>query len=131
MKIDAKKIIILLGVAVIAVGITYVLGPREPRSEGLYPVSDKLKSERIVFSDYIRYPGQSGKNALELLREFAAVDAAKSDFGEFVNAINGKAPDSEHFWKLYINGTGSQVGADALETVDTDVLEWKIEKIQI
>jgi hypothetical protein len=70
-----------------------------------------------------------GKNALELLKASHTVDAKQYSFGSFVNSIDGVAPDSKHFWALYINDQFSQVAADNYTTKSSDNLKWQLDAI--
>jgi hypothetical protein len=88
------------------------------------------QEQQLVPSAFIQYPGQDGKNALELLKSSHRVETQNfSGVGEFVKSIDGVEPDSSHFWALYVNGQQSQVGADSYITKSSDNIEWKLEKI--
>ncbi len=79
----------------------------------------------------IKYNGQEGKNALELLKAKYTVETKSyGSAGEFVESINGIKPDTKHFWKFFINGKSASVGAGSYVTKDSDVLEWKLDAIQ-
>lgn len=71
----------------------------------------------------ISYAGQTGKNALELLKQKYTVEASEQGF---VNAINKTKPGAQQFWGLYLNGQAAAVGAKDLQTKDSDTIEWKI-----
>src|SRR3989338_6018851 len=107
MKPQWKKIIsIVLVVAALGALVYFIKNSTSSieYQQGLYPVNPSLAGEKIVLSDYVRYPGDSGKNALELLK--LAVDGnievKEYDFGSFVESIGGVKPDADHFWKLYV-----------------------------
>ncbi len=127
-----KKLLVILFLAAAAVGITYAWKPRQSIAPGnsLYPVNEQIQDQPIVFSDYVRYPGKGGENALELLQAITTVESKQYDFGVFVESINGVKPDEKHFWKLFYNGEEAQVGARDLQTKTGDVIEWKLEAIQ-
>ena len=134
MKNLGQKILIIVILAALAVGVGYYVNSQKAPSQykqGLYPVSRELAGKTIVLSDYIHYPGEEGKDAFELLKKAVSgkVEAKQYDFGVMVESINGGKPDKDHFWKLYINGKESQVGADKLVTHKGDVVEWVVEKI--
>lgn len=80
--------------------------------------------------DYVKYYGQDGKSALDLLRVGHQVQTKTySGIGEFVESIDGAQPDSKHFWEFFVNGKSSNVGAGGYKTQNGDVLEWKLSTI--
>ena len=128
----------LLGVVILlggAVALTYYVKPIvscKSVVEGpgqLIQASDSVRDKVVTLSDYVRYPGKNGQNALVLLEEIAPVGKQQFDFGVLVESIGGIEPPENQFWKLYINGQGSPVGADQLQTCRGDVVEWLIEDI--
>ena len=85
--------------------------------------------QQQVPATIIEYKGQDGKTAFELLNAAHRVEASRSAFGDFVTSIDGIAPDSKHFWALYVNGQFSQVGASAYVTKASDNIKWEIDAI--
>ena len=83
----------------------------------------------LAITTTIEYPGQEGKNALELLKAGHRVDTKNYSFGDMVTGIDGIIADSKHFWALYINDQFSQVGASSLITKSTDMIKWQIDSI--
>ncbi len=71
-----------------------------------------------------RYPGQTGKNALDLLKSTHTVDVSTAGF---VNAIDGVKPGDHQYWSFYVNGKQAEVGAKDYQTKNTDTIEWKLE----
>ena len=118
-----------------AVALTYYVKPIvscKSVVEGagqLIQASGSVRDKVVTLSDYVRYPGKNGQNALVLLEEIAPVGKQQFDFGVLVESIGGIEPPENQFWKLYINGQGSPVGADQLQTCRGDVVEWLIEDI--
>ncbi len=94
-----------------------------------FDVSGKAVSPTptIILTDYVSYPGKTGKTALELLKEKASIEQVTSGL---INGINGRKADaSQHeYWAFYINGKLAQVGPVEYQTKDGDMIEWKIEK---
>src|SRR5690606_2087024 len=79
-------------------------------------------------SNLVKYDGQEGKTALELLKENADVVTETASFGEFVDSINGvKGGDGGKYWIFYVNGEVAQVGAGEYKTKDGDKIEWRFE----
>jgi len=130
MKNYQKQIILAAVLIGLVVGITYIAKPRNlPFYGELVQTNERIRHNPIVLNDYIRYPGQDGKNAFELLKERTSVESKQYDFGVFVESINGVKPEANSFWKLYVNGQASQVGASELVTKRGDILEWVMEEI--
>lgn len=78
----------------------------------------------------IRYQGEAGKNALEILKQKYQVQTKEfAGLGEFVESINGVKPDSKHFWKFFIDGQGSNLGAGSYVTKNSDSLEWRLAEV--
>ncbi len=93
------------------------------------PVKEKTVEAKPV-ETAIKYNGQEGKNALELLKAKYTVETKSyGSAGEFVESINGVKPDTKHFWKFFINGKSASVGAGSYVTKNADVLEWKLDAI--
>ncbi|MBI5530436.1 MAG: DUF4430 domain-containing protein [Candidatus Doudnabacteria bacterium] len=79
----------------------------------------------------IKYQGEDGKNAMDLLKAKYKVETKSfGSAGEFVESINGVKPDSKHFWKFFINGKSASVGASSYVTKSTDMLEWQLDEIK-
>jgi hypothetical protein len=75
----------------------------------------------------ISYPGQTGVNALALLRKHATVKTKHYSFGDFVSAINGVSGNGPKYWTLYVNHRESNVGAGAYITNNGDIVTWKLQ----
>ena len=70
----------------------------------------------MVLSDYIRYPGQEGRNALELLKKATGSDSLPP------------TKDDEHVWNLYVNAKRQSDAPDKVITHKADIVEWVLEK---
>jgi len=79
----------------------------------------------------VSYQGVDGKTALELLQASHQVEVKHYSFGDMVISIDGLAPDATHFWAFYVNDKQSEVGASAYVTKSSDVIEWRLEKINM
>lgn len=123
-----KKTVIILFLAVAALGITYaLLSQQSIVILGPWEITDQ---QPVISENYVKYFGQDGKNAFELLQATTPVEYKQYDFGVFVESINSIKPDKQHFWKLYVNGQEAQVGASSLQTKKGDVIEWRLEEIK-
>lgn len=79
----------------------------------------------------ISYKGETGKTALQILKEKYTVLTNESSLGEFVTSINGEAADENtQYWAFYVNGQYASEGAGTYQTKESDVIEWKLEAIQ-
>lgn len=110
----------ILLVVVLILGVGYVFELKEIKKE-----NTEVKTE-VVENKNFEYKGESGKNALSLLKEKTAVEL--NDEGMVVS-INGRKAEVEkrEFWGFYVNGKMAEVGAADFKTKDTDVISWKIE----
>ena len=78
------------------------------------------------------FQGQEGKTAMELLRAKYGDKLGVKVFpaGELVESINGtKAENNQTYWAFYVNGKYSNIGASQYQTKTSDVVEWRLEKI--
>lgn len=140
MKTNFRNLLIVLALAAAAVALTFVAKPHQAvapapsASESGAPTGQtpaiQNTGESVVTATYVKYYGHDGRNALELLQGATTAQVKQFSFGAMVEGIGGVTPDAKHFWKLYINGQASSVGADQLQTHDGDVIEWKLEVIQ-
>jgi hypothetical protein len=90
----------------------------------------KHENEHPDTAGDVTYKGVEGKTALELLKASHKVETKTYEgIGELVTSIDGVAPDSKHFWALYVNDAQSQVGASQYVTKATDTITWKLEEI--
>ncbi|HEU4966973.1 MAG TPA: DUF4430 domain-containing protein [Candidatus Saccharimonadales bacterium] len=75
----------------------------------------------------ISYQGQTGTDALILLKHHASVQTKHYSFGDMVTAIDGVAGNGPKYWTFYVNGRMSDVGAQAYTTKSSDTLLWKLQ----
>ncbi len=76
----------------------------------------------------LSYQGETGKNALALLKAHATVVTKNSSYGEYVVSVNGVGGGtSGKYWMFYVNGRQAQVGAGQYITKAGDVITWKFE----
>ena len=92
------------------------------------PSLDTIPASQVPATTIV-YPGQDGKNALELLKAGHQVVATHYSFGDMVTGIDGIAPDKDHFWAMYVNDQFSQVGASAYVTKSTDTIKWQTDAV--
>ena len=75
----------------------------------------------------VKYQGEEGKTALELLKTHAKVQTKTSSFGDYVTSVNDNDGGGTKYWIFYVNGKESEVGAGAYVTRATDNIEWKLQ----
>lgn len=93
------------------------------------PTPTKQASSSATTAPTIRYKGESGKTALELLKQhYPDTETKKTSFGDQVVAIGGRTADDSknEYWEFLVNGKSSNEGAGTYQTKSGDVLEWKI-----
>lgn len=117
-----KKILIVLS-AVMLLAVSCGKQPYTPPTQNQTAKQDAPKIESI------RYNGEDGKTALELLKAKYQVQTKTFSFGEMVESINGIRADNNHFWALYADGKQTTVGASDYKTKNGEVIEWKWEEI--
>jgi hypothetical protein len=124
----------IIGVVIVVLAIAFGLLNEKANAPTLAENEGQVSGERVdsqPVSGFIRYPGQDGRTALDILK--ANHNVVVEDFGgvgEFVKAIDGVVPDSSHFWAFYVDGQQAQVGADTYQTKSSETIEWKLEEIK-
>jgi hypothetical protein len=116
----------ILFAGIIAVMLFFV-GQEQPQHQATKEQPAAVAKQEQVPTDHISYQGQTGSNALTLLKKTAAVE---QDASGLVVSINGrKADNSNHeFWAFVVNGKEAMVGPADYQTKESDQIEWKIEK---
>ncbi len=72
-----------------------------------------------------------GQTALDLLKVTYKIETKNfSGIGEFVESVDGVKPDSSHFWKFYVNGKSSNVGAGGYKLQNGDQIMWELAEIE-
>ncbi len=75
----------------------------------------------------LTYHGQTGQNALSLLKKHADVQTKHYSFGDMVVGINGTTGSGPKYWTFYINGKMADVGAGSYTTKADDIISWKLQ----
>ena len=100
----------------------------QPKPAATQQTPAKEAKKGTAASSSIKYQGEEGKTALELLKTHAEVATKDSSYGTYVHSINGLAGGTDNkYWMFYINGTLAEMGADAYTTKAGDAIEWKFE----
>ena len=85
------------------------------------------KPSIVVANNYFSYKGETGKNALEILKQKTKIEESSSGL---VTSINGRKADDgkKEYWAFYVNGKMADVGPADYQTKGGDLIEWKIQK---
>lgn len=122
----ASAVLVTLAIAIFAV-VSLNNKPKDSASD--QPAQQSSSQQQVAEqSDVISYKGVTDKTALELLKEIAHVETKDSSYGVYVDAINGiKGGTDGKYWTFYVNGSMATSGADAYQTKDGEVIEWKFQ----
>lgn len=112
-------LVVVLGVAGSATGVLYGIRLHQ---NGVHTVVD---AQHHVTE--LTYKGQSGVDALTLLKRHAAVQTKHYAFGDMVVSINGVSGTGPKYWTFYTNGHEAAVGAQAYVTKSSDNLTWRLQ----
>jgi hypothetical protein len=124
---------IVIAVVILLLGVAYgfLSNKADAPTTDTNAQQSESAAEQQVPATFVRYPGQDGRTALDLLKASHRVETQSfGDMGEFVQAIDGLASDGSHFWAFYLNGSQATVGAGSYVTKSSDSIEWRLEKIQ-
>lgn len=115
-----KAIVLGLSALVILAGSVYVSSLNKN-------FSNKTNIPSQTVRDKFFYKGQTGKDALILLKEKSVVEQDRSGLVDSINSRKAQASKHE-FWAFYVNGKLAPVGPADYKTKDSDIIEWRIEK---
>lgn len=129
-RIDRSKLVMFgfassLVVLGILMGLIFEVKDKEYKLKAatIYPTATTSKT----ISNHFFYKGETGKNALEILKQKASIE---QDNSGMVSSVNGRKADlvKHEYWAFYVNGSLAQAGAADYQTKDSDKIEWRIEK---
>lgn len=89
----------------------------------------KTVTPAVAAAQTLSYDCNEGQTALDILKTKAEIKTQDSDYGVYVDEINGAANDNGGFWIYYVNGEMGQVGADQYQCKTGDKVEWRFEKL--
>ncbi len=117
--------LVVLVVAALGVSIWSWVS-KDSANSNTAPTNTATQNVNVAPTTYT-YPGQDGKNALELLKTaYPNTTTKTSSLGEYVTAINGVEAASNQGWVYTVNGAEVTVGADKYVTKSADIVEWKL-----
>lgn len=88
----------------------------------------KNAPQEVASTQSISYDCEANKTALTVLQEKNDVKTQDSQFGVYVDSINGIQNDNENFWIPYVNGQMSNISPDQYNCQTGDKVEWRFEK---
>lgn len=109
--------------AAIAIGVTAVVLTNKTNAP---QVQGAQTSAQQQTDNYVTFVATRGQDVLTQLKAHASVDTKDSQYGPFVDAINGKKEDGK-YWGYYVNGKMADKGAADYVTNGGEKIEWKLE----
>lgn len=130
-RLTKTNIIAALAAVLIAVPGGYMLLNRSSSEPVVKEKAGQIQEVASVQTKtapgYVKYQGEAGETALDLLKKHADVETEDSEFGEFVTAVNGEDGGGEKYWLFYVGGKEASVGAGDYVTKDGETIEWKLQ----
>lgn len=124
-----RTVIAIFGAVVLAAGVSsaiLVSLDQPPKNE--VAQSGQVAGTKEDDTDLVRFTAEADKTVLEQLTERAEVVTKDSQYGAYVDSINGKeGGDGGKYWTFYVDGQMAQAGADAYITKGGESIEWKFE----
>lgn len=91
--------------------------------------SAQVPAPAVSNAQIISYDCAEGQTALAVLQDDNEVKTQDSDYGVYVDEINGTKNGDGSFWIYYVNGEMGQVGAEQYQCTNNDKIEWRFEEI--
>lgn len=118
----------LAGAILIALGITAIVLINQPAKRVDKTVGAQQSAIQGETSDVIRFTATRGRSVLDQFKEHAKVETKNSDFGVYVDAVNGlRGGTNNKYWMYYVNGELANIGAADYITVGGEIIEWRFE----
>ena len=73
---------------------------------------------------------EKGANAFEVMKDELFITYQESEFGAFIEAIEGEFPGEGNYWALYVDGEMSATGISGITINEDTEIKWKIESIE-
>jgi hypothetical protein len=116
---------------VLAIGVTTVVllnKPAQPAPTQAEAAPAQTQEVQAAQTESLQFTAVAGKTVLEQTETKARVETKGSDFGPFVESINGlKGGTDSKYWSYYVNGELAQIGAADYVTEGGETIEWKFE----
>lgn len=91
--------------------------------------ANRNPAKQVAAAQTINYDCNEGQTVLSVLEEKAEIKIQNSDYGVYVDEINGAANGDNGFWIYYVNSEMGQVGADQYQCKTDDKIEWRFEQL--
>lgn len=128
---NVLKYVIYASIAIAVALTTYLVidvSQQNQNNNESTPVAIQDKNDQ----DYITYSGVEGEDALTTLKNVNDKVVTKtSDFGEYVDSINGLVGGTDgKYWSFYVDGKLSDIGAGSYISNGGEKIEWKFINLQ-
>jgi hypothetical protein len=120
----------VFGAVLLAIGVTSVvlISLDDTPKNNQAKTTEQKPVQTEEDADTVRFTAEADKNVLEQLKLHADVVTKDSQYGAYVDSINGKVGgDGGKYWTFYVDGEMAQVGAEAYITKGGETIEWKFE----
>lgn len=126
MRKNVYLLVVLILIFLLGIFAYFVFAKTPVSNKTLLQAHPTAIVSKVLKTEKVSYAGKTGKDALTLLKEKAAVEQDKSGM---VVSINHQKADGKkkEYWAFYVNGKLAEVGAGDYQTKDTDRIEWKID----
>lgn len=121
--------VVLVTAALLLSIVTYAYS--QPRQNTAPKPQATVQKAEQKTPETISYAGEKGKTALAQLQAAAKVETKASEYGAYVDSINGiKGGQDGKYWTFYVNGKMANIGASEYIAKGGEKIEWKFEKLQ-
>jgi hypothetical protein len=105
-------------------GALSILGRSEPPTSNA-PLAVGAQVEPATT---VRFTAQADKTVLEQLQQVGKVTTKDSQYGPFVESINGFTGGTDNkYWSYYVDGQMANIGAGEYRTIGGEEIIWRFE----
>ncbi len=117
--------VVVAALVIAAVGTTFITVNRPNTQSTTAPAQTNTSQQN---NKTVRFTAEKGKTVLDQLKSRAQVEVKDTQYGPFVESINGvKGGSDGKYWSYYVNDTLAQKGAGEYITEGGENIEWKFE----
>ena len=115
-----------MSAVLLALGVTTLVLINQPDTRRKNAVPNS--AVEAAASEVISFVAENGKTVLAQLREKATVESKDSQFGPYVDTINGiKGGTDDKYWVYYVNGERMSPSPADYTTQGGEPIEWRFE----
>jgi ABC-type uncharacterized transport system ATPase component len=97
--------------------------PEKEKTKTVAKVEPQVKASTVV-----QFTAEKDKTVLEQLRTREKVTVKDSQYGPYVDSINGvKGGTDNKYWSFYVDGQMANIGAGEYKTKGGETITWKFE----